>query len=154
MLSNSLQQQKLYNNGYSMKWPIKWGHLVKVQRLWLRWDLNHGHLVSVLAALPQLKQKNFPDFLVFLQNNLFISKTGHKKNTKTNNYILLTRFFFEKNGPIPASFCLFSLFSHYNFNNWKKNRWCAWESNPGPHDGRRRRNHGAMAGTLLTFNKC
>ena len=24
---------------------------------------------------------------------------------------------FLKNGPIPASFCLFSLFSHYNFNN-------------------------------------
>ena len=23
--------------------------------------------------------------------------------------------FFKKNGPIPASFCLFSSFSHYNF---------------------------------------
>ena len=30
-------------------------------------------------------------------------------------------FLFFKNGPIPASFCLFSYFSHYNFNNtnWK-----------------------------------
>ena len=38
-----------------------------------------------------------------------------------------------KNGPIPASFCLFLSFSHYNFNNtnWKKRRWCAWDSNPG-----------------------
>ena len=37
------------------------------------------------------------------------------------------------NGPIPASFCLFSLFSRYNFNNtnWKKFRWHAWDSNPG-----------------------
>ena len=56
---------------------------------------------------------------------------------------------FLKNGPVPASFCLFSLFSRYNFNNtnWKKLRWCAWDSNPGPQDGWRRRNHGAMAAT-------
>ena len=46
---------------------------------------------------------------------------------------------FLKNGPIPASFCLFSFFSCYNFNtNWKKHRWCAWDLNPGPQDGRRR----------------
>ena len=57
--------------------------------------------------------------------------------------------FFKKNGPIPASFCLFLSFSRYNFNNsnWKKRRWCAWDSNPGPQDGRRRQNHGAMAAT-------
>ena len=43
--------------------------------------------------------------------------------------------------------CLFSFFPHYNFNNsnWKKCRWCAWDSNPQPHDGRHRRYHGAMA---------
>ena len=28
-----------------------------------------------------------------------------------------------------------------------KHRWCAWDLNPGPQDGRRRRNHGAMAAT-------
>ena len=28
-----------------------------------------------------------------------------------------------------------------------KLRWCAWESNPGPQDCRRRRSHGAMAAT-------
>ena len=27
-------------------------------------------------------------------------------------------------------------------------RWSAWDSNPGPQDGGRRRNHGAMAATL------
>ena len=34
---------------------------------------------------------------------------------------------FKKNEPIPASFCLFSLFFRYNFNNinWKKRRWSA-----------------------------
>ena len=45
-------------------------------------------------------------------------------------------------------FVLFSVFSCYNFNtNWKKRRWCAWDLNPGSQDGRRRRNHGAMAAT-------
>ena len=59
--------------------------------------------------------------------------------------------FILKNGPIPASFCLFSSCSHYNFNitNWKKCRWCARDLNPGPQDGRRRRNHGAMAAVTL-----
>ena len=48
-----------------------------------------------------------------------------------------------KNVPIPASFCLFSSFTHHNFNNtnWKKHRWSAWDLNPR----RRRRYHGAMA---------
>ena len=41
----------------------------------------------------------------------------------------------------PGLFCLFSSISHYNFNNtnWKKQRWCAWDSNCWLHDGRRRR---------------
>ena len=63
---------------------------------------------------------------------------------------LCATIFLKKNGPIPSSFCLFLFFSHYNFNtntNWKKHRWCAWDSNPRPHDGRHRRNHGAMAAT-------
>ena len=35
----------------------------------------------------------------------------------------------------------------YNLNliNWKKHRWCAWDSNPGRQDGRRRWIHWAMA---------
>ena len=60
---------------------------------------------------------------------------------------------FFLNGPIPASFCLFLFFSRYNFNtNWKKHRWCAWDSNPGPQDGRCRRNHGAI--TLIYLMVC
>ena len=67
---------------------------------------------------------------------------------------------FLKNGPIRASFCLFSSFSRYNFNNtnWKKHRWCAWDSNPRPQDGRRRRYHGAMAAghseLVLSIRQC
>ena len=66
---------------------------------------------------------------------------------------------FLKIGPIPASFCLFSFFSHHNFNtNWKNHRCCAWDSNPGPQNGRRRRNHRAMASTqgyqILRRSRC
>ena len=44
-------------------------------------------------------------------------------------------------------------FSHYNFNNtnWKKHTLCAWDSNLGPQDGRRRRNHESMAAVLFAF---
>ena len=35
----------------------------------------------------------------------------------------------KKVGQSRPLFCLFSSFSHYNFNNtnWKKHKWCAWE---------------------------
>ena len=41
---------------------------------------------------------------------------------------------------------IFDLFLQFQYK-LKKRRWCAWDSNPGPQDGRRRRNHGAMAAT-------
>ena len=69
--------------------------------------------------------------------------------TRRQSYLQLLKY-----RPIPASFCLFSFFSNSNDNlnntNWKKRRWCAWDSNPGPQDGRRRWNHWAMAAQLLT----
>ena len=59
-------------------------------------------------------------------------------------------------GQSQTLFRLFSSFSHsnYNVNNpkWKKRRWCAWDSNPGLHDGRRRQNHGARAAAQLCYN--
>ena len=33
----------------------------------------------------------------------------------------------------------------------KKRRWSAWDLNPGPQNGRRRRNHRAMAATLVVY---
>ena len=44
----------------------------------------------------------------------------------------------------------FSSFSHYNLSNtnWKKHRWCAWDSNPRPQDGRRGPYHRAMSAAL------
>ena len=56
-----------------------------------------------------------------------------------------------KNGPILASFCLLSSFSHYNFNNtnWKSVDGVR-DTNSRPQD-RRLRYHGAMAAALLLF---
>ena len=50
--------------------------------------------------------------------------------------------------PVLFIFFLFSLQFQYKL---KKHRWCAWDLNPGPQDGRRRRNHGAMAATITFF---
>ena len=55
-----------------------------------------------------------------------------------------------------ASFCLFSSFSQGNEKSsttfvYKKHRWRAWDSNPGPQGGRRRRIHWAIAAPSLLF---
>ena len=52
-------------------------------------------------------------------------------------------FMFQSRPP----FRLFSYFCHSNisYTNWKKHRWCAWDSNPWPQEGKRRQNHRAMA---------
>ena len=47
--------------------------------------------------------------------------------------------------PLFVYFCYFLVTTSIQIE--KKHRWCAWDSNPGPQDGRRRQNHGAMAAT-------
>ena len=63
-----------------------------------------------------------------------------------NEWYFTKKIVFLKKEPIPATFCLFSSFSHYNLNNknWKKRRWRAWDSNSGPQNGRRRHNRRAI----------
>ena len=61
-------------------------------------------------------------------------------------------------GPNPASFW-FSSFSQNNNRYWqyiiwlKNHRWCAWDLNLGPQDGRRRWIHWTMVAPFL-FTKC
>ena len=70
--------------------------------------------------------------------------------------LLLTTYTKTKNDAtfdfkIMASLCLFSSFSHYNWN-WKNQsvpRCCDWDLNPGPQEGRRRRIHWAMAASFV-----
>ena len=48
------------------------------------------------------------------------------------NTLDMVCIFFQKSGSILVSFCLFSSFSHHNSNiNWKKQRCCTCEANPG-----------------------
>ena len=60
---------------------------------------------------------------------------------------ICSSFYLSKSG----HFWICSSFSQHNDTysaidyNWKKRRWCAWDSNPGPQDVRRRRIHWAMA---------
>ena len=74
---------------------------------------------------------------------------GADESTEFTLYNVNSACFF-KYGPIPASFSfIFVLFtSHINYK-LKKRRCCAWDSNQGQQDGRRRRNHRAMAATLV-----
>ena len=72
-----------------------------------------------------------------------------------NKHQVLTRLLFIGlvdqfwTGQFRPLFCLFSSFSHSNINynssnsNWKRHRWCAWDSNLGPLGCKRRRNHRA-----------
>ena len=54
-------------------------------------------------------------------------------------------------GPIQATFLFIfpssdsNINFHFNNTSWKKRWWNVWDLNPGLHDGRRRRNHRAMA---------
>ena len=56
--------------------------------------------------------------------------------------------------PSQPLFHLFSSFSHFNNNlnfnviNRRKQRWFAWDLNPGPQDGKRRWTYEAMVATL------
>ena len=46
-------------------------------------------------------------------------------------------------------FCFFVLFTSQINYKLKKCRWSAWDSNPGPQDGRRRQNYRAMVATQI-----
>ena len=108
------------------------------------YDLN----LHLLYALNHWKTDFKLRYLKMQKNIKFKNKCGY---LSTNCSSVVTRrgsVIIIKMGQSMPLFCLFSFFSRNNFNtNWKKLRWCAWDSNPGPQDGRRRQNHGAMAAT-------
>ena len=69
-----------------------------------------------------------------------------KVSTNLSCPLVNSFLFLKKNGPIPASFPVFIFVFSTRYNlNWKKRRWCAWESNPGQQDGRHERIHWATA---------
>ena len=56
-------------------------------------------------------------------------------------------FIFSKYGPIPAYFSFIFILSIIQIE--KKRSWCVRDSNPGPHNGRHRLNHGAALPRLI-----
>ena len=99
---------------------------------------NHTYFRNTIAQQEEVDK---------LASKSHVSSSTAKFSEEINLEEVHSMFTFLKNGPISASFCLFSSFSSYNFNNtnWKKHRLYAWDSNPGLKDGRRRQNHRTMA---------
>ena len=65
--------------------------------------------------------------------------------------LILLTLFFKKMGesrPLLVYFRYFLITIFSNTKCW----WCAWVLNPGPQDGRRRRNHGAMLATPSSYS--
>ena len=71
--------------------------------------------------------------------------TRRKRFTDQNRTFKASDIFLKIGNSWPR-FVYFRLFHIIKINlNWYKHRWCAWDSNPGHQDGKRRRVHWAMA---------
>ena len=79
-----------------------------------------------------------------------------------SNWVLLTTncarilFFKIGGGGKPGLFLFLSMSQNndkFDFK-WKKHRWCDWDSNLGPQDGRRRRIQQTMAGPIIWTLRC
>ena len=126
-------------------------------KLWARplhknCDIASFEKVSSRKAIAVAKLQNFPKMYLFFCVHFWPEFTvsflvGKMHFVFLLHLIRLIEQLFLKMVQSRTLLCLFSFFSCYNFNtNWKKHRWCAWDSNPGLQDGRRRRNHRAMCG--------
>ena len=110
---------------------------------------------KVMASLQDgiLKYSLKDNFSVFNNKKIRFDSFGASLHKFRKPRIIDNKWLLKK-WPITASFCVFFvLFTFqfkwqiYNLNliNWKKHRWCAWDSNPGRQDGRCRWIHWAMA---------
>ena len=99
------------------------GHLTKDFSSWL---LKHSKMLSPLFSLLNVSS----GFLLRLWNKpIVFLKMGQSR-------------------PLLVYFRSFHIPIQMTNKNWKKHRWCAWDSNPGGQDGRCRRIHWAMAAPL------
>ena len=116
--------------------------------VWVAWSLLQLLLMSDLKIGRNYHSSKNPKIENTKKHS---TQVRRHRNAWRNRWIITFNVKDKKIGPIPASFCLFLLFPQYNFNNtnWKKRRLCAWDSNLGSQDGRRRQNHRAMAATLM-----
>ena len=89
--------------------------------------------------------------------------TRRWRNTIWNNSLNYLQPFLKKDWGKPSRFFVyFCLFLRTMTNirsakfdyNWKKRRWCSWDSNPGPQNGRRRHITLATAAPYTIYNFC
>ena len=101
-----------------------------------------NHLVTLMPA--NFPFKNRAHILLAYKNLAFV-----QLSIACSKYLIKKHFF--KKWAKPGLFSFILSFSHYNLNNtnWKKRRWFAWDTNPGPQDGWHRRNDGAMADSTI-----
>ena len=92
---------------------------------------------------------------IFRANLHFLFGQQDMQQSTSDSTFLRCSFF--NMGQSRHLFYLFSALSfstnnyRFNFNNTngKKRRWCPWDSNLWPQDGRRRQNHGSMAAAFV-----
>ena len=95
---------------------------------------------KIISSLP-IKKGN----LIFKTVSRGLSMERAKEPSQLRSPVFFLKKNMDQSRPL---FCSFSSLPHHkSITNWKKRRWSAWDSNPGPQNGRRRRNHGAMAAT-------
>ena len=141
--SSSCLQKQLQDHKLSFFISERVGCIVQSKKsLELNWlnSFSFATLIKILALDEKISHSSFTLKGTYLPKRLMIVSFGW---VRKGERIKIYSFLWVN----PGLYWLFPSFSRYKFNNtnWKKRRWCAWDSNPGPQDGRLRRNHGAMA---------
>ena len=121
------------------KWKMA-SHNLQLSALFEQRVLHIHKFKSILVQFLSTLETCVETWYIKLIFFLFEQRTSlqqSKTNKKASLFPILVTV------TITTSFCLFSSFSHFNFNNanWKKRRLCAWDSNPRPQNSRHMRYH-------------
>ena len=136
-----------------------------IKRLYLKGEEHSTHLKAANTIMPT-PGTNFCKQMVELRNNAYckikhsvwIKEVPLLGTSTRRTFFQCSIGFFKWANPGLFLF-IFVLFTfqlklqiyNLNFINWKKRRWCAWKSNLGQQDGRRRQIHWAMAAPIVTI---
>ena len=102
------------------------------------------YIVCLLFLIPKLQTVHVLKAMTVWPDGYNISSIfGNLQNWKFAQKHKCCFFKWANPGPFLVYFRLFHM-TQINLLNWKKRRWCAWDSNPGREDGRCRQIHWAM----------
>ena len=91
---------------------------------------------DVVRSKPDTALINFHDYLLLEKSKNRWKDFGNGPVHIFLKKVVLWHVMFFQKTTIPGLFCAFSSYPHDI--NWEKRRWCAWDSNPGWQDGKRR----------------